>query len=279
MGSPALPGRGGQTLHTCPVGKQNDNIQGIADSVGDRSLQTDSRTPPDSHDAGPACASIHMNRHFKSFQEPIGPVRRPLGLGHFEAPQSLCPQGKKPVVIPPRCPQGKKPVSHCPGDQTVQNVSSRKDENCENELFGQVSNQSQILPSDSVVEKGALPPNFGSSNPSSMEVVASGQPEVIDVSRNHENCGNELLEEENQDSTNQAQKGGIDRQKKGSGLAGKIISALMMSANVLAGAAHQTWTQTVRHNRLDFAEICCTADSQLAGEVLSKGGTADRYSH
>ena len=116
--------------------------------------------------------------------------------------------------------------------------------------------------------------------PSSIEVVASGQPEVIDVSRNHENCESELLEEEeNQDSTNQGQKGGIDRRKKGSGLAGRIISALMMSANALAGAAHQTWTQTVRHNRLDFAEICCTADSQLSGEVISRGGTADRYSH
>ena len=53
----------------------------------------------------------------------------------------------------------------------------------------------------------------------------------------------------------------------------------MVSANALAGAAHQTWTQAVRYNRLDFAEVCCTADSQLAGEVISRGGSADRYSH
>ena len=69
------------------------------------------------------------------------------------------------------------------------------------------------------------------------------------------------------------------RRKKGSGLAGKIISSLMISANALASAAHQTWTQTVRYNRLDFAEVCCTADSQLSGEVLSCGGSAHRYSH
>ena len=53
----------------------------------------------------------------------------------------------------------------------------------------------------------------------------------------------------------------------------------MVSANALAGAAHQTWTQAVRYNRLDFAEVCCTADSQLAGEVIARGGSADRYSH
>ena len=53
----------------------------------------------------------------------------------------------------------------------------------------------------------------------------------------------------------------------------------MMSANALAGAAHQTWTKTIRHNRLDFAEVCCTADSQLSGEVISRGGSADRYSN
>ena len=46
-------------------------------------------------------------------------------------------------------------------------------------------------------------------------------------------------------------------QKNGAGLAGKIIFRL---------------------SRLDLAEICCTVDSQLTGEVLSKGGTADRYS-
>ena len=63
-----------------------------------------------------------------------------------------------------------------------------------------------------------------------------------------------------------------DRRKNGSGLAGKVISALMMSAQALAGAAHESWTRTVRYNRLDFAEVCCTADSQLSGEVLSRGG-------
>ena len=53
----------------------------------------------------------------------------------------------------------------------------------------------------------------------------------------------------------------------------------MMSAQALAGAAHDSWTKTVRYNRLDFAEVCCTADSLLSGEVLSRGGTAQRYSH
>ena len=69
------------------------------------------------------------------------------------------------------------------------------------------------------------------------------------------------------------------RRKNGSGLAGKVLSALMLSAQALAGAAHESWTKTVRYNRLDFAEVCCTADSQLSGEVLSRGGTAQRYSH
>ena len=44
-------------------------------------------------------------------------------------------------------------------------------------------------------------------------------------------------------------------------------------------STHRTWTSAVRYNRVDFAEICCTADNQLAGEIITRGGTADRYSH
>ena len=36
------------------------------------------------------------------------------------------------------------------------------------------------------------------------------------------------------------------RSKNGSGIAGRIISALMLPANSLAGAANQTWTDAVR---------------------------------
>ena len=69
------------------------------------------------------------------------------------------------------------------------------------------------------------------------------------------------------------------RKKNGSGLAGRILSALMISAGVIADAAQVSWTNAVRHSRVDLADVCCTADSQLAGEVISKGGTADRYSY
>ena len=69
------------------------------------------------------------------------------------------------------------------------------------------------------------------------------------------------------------------RKKNGSGLAGRILSALMISASTIADAAQQSWTNAVRRGRVDLAEVCCTADSQLAGEVIIKGGTAHRYSH
>ena len=69
------------------------------------------------------------------------------------------------------------------------------------------------------------------------------------------------------------------RTKSGSGVAGKVISAVWLSASSLAGAAHHTWTSVVRYNRVDFAEVCCTADSQLSGEIITKGGAAGRYSH
>ena len=67
--------------------------------------------------------------------------------------------------------------------------------------------------------------------------------------------------------------------QNGSGLADRVLSALLISAGAIADAAQVSWTNAVRHSRVDLAEICCTADSQLAGEVISKGGTADRYSH
>ena len=44
------------------------------------------------------------------------------------------------------------------------------------------------------------------------------------------------------------------RSKNGYGIAGRIISALILSANSLAGAANQTWTDAVRYNRVDFAK-------------------------
>ena len=62
-------------------------------------------------------------------------------------------------------------------------------------------------------------------------------------------------------------------------LAGWLLSALMLAAGTIADAAQLSWTSAVRHGRVDLAEVCCTADSQLAGEVIIKGGTAHRYSH
>ena len=81
------------------------------------------------------------------------------------------------------------------------------------------------------------------------------------------------------DDDTEPQKRRRQPRKKGSGLAGRTLSALMMAAGTLANAAQVSWTNAVRYNRTDLAEICCTPDSQLAGEVISKGGTADRYSY
>ena len=114
-------------------------------------------------------------------------------------------------------------------------------------------------------DEGALSQNFG---------MTADDPEgaAEEDSKDQGDDGDEVEEDsENRDDTY--------RRKKGSGLAGKVISALMMSANALAGAAHQTWTNAIRHNRVDFAEVCCTADSQLSGEAISRGGSADRYSN
>ena len=83
--------------------------------------------------------------------------------------------------------------------------------------------------------------------------------------------------EEKEDA--EPQPGQHRRKKSGSSVAGKVISALLMSASSLAGAAHRTWTSAIRYNRVDFAEISCAADSQQAGEIITRGGTADRYSH
>ena len=62
-------------------------------------------------------------------------------------------------------------------------------------------------------------------------------------------------------------KGSHRRTKSGSGLAGRIISAPMLSVSPIAGTANQSWTEAVRYSRVDLAEVCCTADTQLAGEV------------
>ena len=51
-----------------------------------------------------------------------------------------------------------------------------------------------------------------------------------------------------------------------------VLSALMLSAGTIADAAQQSWTNAVRHGRVDLAEVCCTTDSQLAGEVIIKVG-------
>ena len=69
----------------------------------------------------------------------------------------------------------------------------------------------------------------------------------------------------------------LRRKKSGSGLAGRVLGALMISAGAIADAAQVSWANAVRYSRTDLAEVCCTPDSQLAGEVISKGGTADRY--
>ena len=69
------------------------------------------------------------------------------------------------------------------------------------------------------------------------------------------------------------------RKKSGSGLAGRVLCTLMISAGAIADAAQVSWTNAVRYSRAGLAEACCTPDSQLAGEVISKGGTADRYSY
>ena len=61
--------------------------------------------------------------------------------------------------------------------------------------------------------------------------------------------------------------------------ASRLHSALMLSSGTIADAAQQSWANAVSHGRVDLAEVCCTADSQLAGEVIIKGGAAHRYSH
>ena len=43
--------------------------------------------------------------------------------------------------------------------------------------------------------------------------------------------------------------------KSGSGLAGKILSTLMISASAIADAAQQCWTNVVRHAQVDLAEV------------------------
>ena len=45
------------------------------------------------------------------------------------------------------------------------------------------------------------------------------------------------------------------RKKNGSGLAGRILSALMLSAGAIADAAQQSSTNAVRHGRVDLAEV------------------------
>ena len=55
----------------------------------------------------------------------------------------------------------------------------------------------------------------------------------------------------------------LRRKKSGSGLAGRILSALMISAGAIADAAQVSWTNAVRYSRTDLAEVCCTPDSQL----------------
>ena len=48
----------------------------------------------------------------------------------------------------------------------------------------------------------------------------------------------------------------------------------MLSAGTIADAVQLSLTNAVRHGRVDLAAVCCTADSQLAGEVIIKAGTA-----
>ena len=91
------------------------------------------------------------------------------------------------------------------------------------------------------LEEGGLPPNFGTTAEDLDEDSEDRDPMILE-------SGGKTLRSEDY------------RRKNGSGLAGKIISALVMSANALAGAARESWTKTVRYNRLDFAEVCCTAD-------------------
>ena len=92
-------------------------------------------------------------------------------------------------------------------------------------------------------------------------------------------CGKRVSFPESDGMEDDAEEPRYSRSKNGSGIARRIISALMLSAISLAGAANQTWTDAVRYNRPDFAEISCTADSQLAGEIVTKGGRAGRYLH
>ena len=107
--------------------------------------------------------------------------------------------------------------------------------------------------------------------------------DALDVGENADALDDEEEDPETDDSDLEGdadpQRCRPQRKKNGSGLAGRILSTLMISAGAIADAAQISWTNAVRHSRVDLAEICCTADSQLAGEVISKGGTADRYSH
>ena len=55
--------------------------------------------------------------------------------------------------------------------------------------------------------------------------------------------------------------------------------ALLAAASCLDMAVAQPWHNATTYGRLDLAEVCCTADSELSHKVISAGGTAERYSH
>ena len=46
-----------------------------------------------------------------------------------------------------------------------------------------------------------------------------------------------------------------------------LFKTIMLSAVNLDDAVIDPWMQASRYGRVDFAEVCCTSDSLLSGEV------------
>ena len=58
-----------------------------------------------------------------------------------------------------------------------------------------------------------------------------------------------------------------------------LLTALVAATATLGDISEKAWATAERHGRLDFAEVCCVADSRLASAVERAGGQVARYSN
>ena len=59
----------------------------------------------------------------------------------------------------------------------------------------------------------------------------------------------------------------------------ELFKSLIFSVVRLDDPVIDSWRKATRHDRIDFAEVCCTSDSLLTGTVTSHGGRVVQYSH